>query len=337
MALALPAPAGGGPSTSGKRRAWTLPSCGVPHSGRRGDRNRIMGPPGWPLGPDQGPAKRRLRPENMRGSDDTPTAPGRPTDRLVGTCPALAALRAQLQHLAAFDTLGNPAVQTVLLLGETGTGKGLVARVLDASGTRGRGPSSMSTAQPSQRCCWRQNVWCHAGAFTDAKRAKPGLFEAACGGTLFLDEIDALPLAIQGKLLTAIEAKRVGRVGVVREQAVMSAFEALYPERLAEQVERLADHVFRGPYGRRRLPTSGRLARKPSPTRPTGKPWRFWNRRSRPCPHLPPTPKTCEEAIDIRIALRSPLHALGAHSTPLPLARSGNSGRGSRPAPQSAR
>ena len=47
----------------------------------------------------------------------------------------------------------------------------------------------------------------------------PGLFEAACGGTLFLDEIDALPLAIQGKLLTAIEAKRVGRVGVVREQA----------------------------------------------------------------------------------------------------------------------
>ena len=59
-----------------------------------------------------------------------------------------------------------------------------------------------------------------AGAFTDAKRAKPGLFEAAAGGTLFLDEIDALPLALQGKLLTAIEAKRVRRVGAVREQAV---------------------------------------------------------------------------------------------------------------------
>jgi transcriptional regulator with PAS, ATPase and Fis domain len=52
-----------------------------------------------------------------------------------------------------------------------------------------------------------------AGAFTDAKRAKPGLFEAAAGGTLFLDEIDALPLALQGKLLTAIEAKRVRRGG----------------------------------------------------------------------------------------------------------------------------
>ena len=53
-----------------------------------------------------------------------------------------------------------------------------------------------------------------AGAFTDAKRAKPGLFEAASGGTLFLDEIAALPLALQGKCLTAIEAKRVRRVGL---------------------------------------------------------------------------------------------------------------------------
>ena len=59
-----------------------------------------------------------------------------------------------------------------------------------------------------------------AGAFTDAKRAKPGLFETAAGGTLFLDEIDALPLALQGKLLTAIETKRVRRVGAVREHAV---------------------------------------------------------------------------------------------------------------------
>ena len=59
-----------------------------------------------------------------------------------------------------------------------------------------------------------------AGVFTDAKRAKPGLFEAAAGGTLFLDEIDALPMTLQGKLLTAIEAKRVRRVGAVREQGV---------------------------------------------------------------------------------------------------------------------
>jgi DNA-binding NtrC family response regulator len=59
-----------------------------------------------------------------------------------------------------------------------------------------------------------------AGAFTDAKRAKPGLFEAAAGGTLFLDEVDAVPLALQGKLLTALESKRVRRLGAVTDQRV---------------------------------------------------------------------------------------------------------------------
>ena len=59
-----------------------------------------------------------------------------------------------------------------------------------------------------------------AGAFTDAKRAKPGLFEAASGGTLFLDEIEALPPALQSKLLTAIEAKRIRRLGAVVERPV---------------------------------------------------------------------------------------------------------------------
>ena len=76
-----------------------------------------------------------------------------------------------------------------------------------------------------------------AGAFTDAKRAKPGLFEAASGGTLFLDEIDALPLVLQGKLLTAIETKRVRRLGAVTERAVdvklIAATNAVLPEAMA--------------------------------------------------------------------------------------------------------
>ena len=76
-----------------------------------------------------------------------------------------------------------------------------------------------------------------AGAFTDAKRAKPGLFEAASGGTLFLDEIDALPLALQGKLLTAIEGKRVRRLGAVVERPVdvklIAATNASLPEAMA--------------------------------------------------------------------------------------------------------
>src|SRR5215470_15965693 len=150
-----------------------------------------------------------------------PQPPRHPTESLVGTCPAMVALRAQLRHLAAFDTLGNPAVPTVLLQGTTGTGKGLVARVLHDSGPRAQGPFlDVNCAAIPETLLEAELFGITAGAFTDARRAKPGLFEAAAGGTLFLDEIDALPLALQGKLLTAIETKRVRRVGAVREQAV---------------------------------------------------------------------------------------------------------------------
>jgi len=65
--------------------------------------------------------------------------PGHPTECLVGNSPAIVALRAQICHLAAFDKLGNPYVPTVLLHGETGTGKGLVARILHDSGPRAQG------------------------------------------------------------------------------------------------------------------------------------------------------------------------------------------------------
>ena len=59
-----------------------------------------------------------------------------------------------------------------------------------------------------------------AGAFTDARRAKPGLIEAASGGILFLDEIDALPLTLQSKFLTVVEEKRLRRLGAVADHAV---------------------------------------------------------------------------------------------------------------------
>jgi two-component system, NtrC family, response regulator AtoC len=76
-----------------------------------------------------------------------------------------------------------------------------------------------------------------AGAFTDAKRTKPGLFEAASGGTLFLDEIAALPLALQGKCLTAIEAKRVRRVGAVVDHTVDVKLIAATQVELSAQVQ----------------------------------------------------------------------------------------------------
>jgi DNA-binding NtrC family response regulator/tetratricopeptide (TPR) repeat protein len=144
-----------------------------------------------------------------------------PLERLVGQSPAIHALREQIQHLAAFDGLGQPHVPTVLLHGETGTGKGLVARLIHDTGPRAHGPFiEINCAAIPETLLEAELYGVAAGAFTDAKRAKPGLFEAASGGTLFLDEIDALPLALQGKLLTAIEAKRVRRLGAVAEQSV---------------------------------------------------------------------------------------------------------------------
>src|SRR5262249_61529998 len=122
---------------------------------------------------------------------------------------------------ASFDGLGNLQFSTVVLHGEPGTGKGLVARVMHDSGPRAHGPFvDVNCAAIPETMLEAELFGFAAGAFTDAKRAKPGLFEAAAGGTLFLDEIDALPLALQGKLLTAIETKHVRRIGAVREQAV---------------------------------------------------------------------------------------------------------------------
>src|SRR5262245_62963092 len=138
----------------------------------------------------------------MAPSDPVPHA--HPTDRLVGHAPTIQALRAQIRHLATFDTVGSALVPTLLLQGETGTGKGLVARVVHDSGPRAAGPFlDVNCAAIPETMLEAELFGFEPGAFTDAKRAKPGLFEAASGGTLFLDEIDALPLRS--------EERRVGK------------------------------------------------------------------------------------------------------------------------------
>jgi two-component system, NtrC family, response regulator AtoC len=140
---------------------------------------------------------------------------------IVGNSPAIAALREQIRHLAAFDTVGNPHVPTTLVMGETGTGKGLVARAIHECGPRARGPFiDVNCAAIPENLLEAELFGFDAGAFTDAKRAKPGLFEAASKGTLFLDEIDALPLPLQAKFLKAVEDKRVRRLGAVTDRGV---------------------------------------------------------------------------------------------------------------------
>ncbi len=103
---------------------------------------------------------------------------------------------------------------TVLLLGETGTGKELFARAIHYNGPRARKPFVDVNCTAIPENLLESELFGHeAGAFTDARTAKPGLFELADGGTLFLDEIGHLPLALQGKLLRVLEERTLRRVG----------------------------------------------------------------------------------------------------------------------------
>src|SRR5262249_36622317 len=117
---------------------------------------------------------------SMADSESVP-APD-PTAQLVGQPPAMQALRPQIRHLATFDTLGNAYAPTVLLHGETGTGKGLVARVLHASGPRARGPFvDVNCAAIPETLLEAELFGFEAGGLRGAKRAQPGGFGRASG------------------------------------------------------------------------------------------------------------------------------------------------------------
>ncbi len=110
---------------------------------------------------------------------------------------------------------------TVLLTGETGTGKELLAQAIHYNGPRRENPFVELNCSAIPANLLESELFGHErGAFTDARRAKPGLLEVADGGTLFLDEIGELPFELQGKLLKVLEDKRVRRVGGTRSQEV---------------------------------------------------------------------------------------------------------------------
>jgi len=139
---------------------------------------------------------------------------GAATGAILGDSPTAERLRTLVARIGHMTGGAGGAAPTVLLLGETGSGKGHVARALHATGGRRDGPfiEVNCTALP-ENLIEAELFGYERGAFTDAKNARAGLFETAEGGTLFLDEIGHISPALQAKFLKVIEEKVVRRLG----------------------------------------------------------------------------------------------------------------------------
>jgi two-component system, NtrC family, response regulator AtoC len=157
--------------------------------------------------------------------------------RIVGASPTITALR----HLIARVAL-TPA-STVLLTGESGTGKDLIAKVIHYASDRSSKPFMNITCSALPEQLLESELFGHErGAFTDARMQKKGLLEMADGGTVFLDEIGEMSPGLQAKLLRFLEEKRFKRVGGASDIRVDVRVIAATNRELEKEVEK---HTFR--------------------------------------------------------------------------------------------
>ena len=134
--------------------------------------------------------------------------------RLQGASPAMQQLRALIEKLAR-------SMAPVAIRGESGSGKELVARAIHELSARAGGPFvAVNCGAIPETLMEAEFFGYRKGAFTGADRDRDGFFQAAAGGTLFLDEVAELPLAMQVKLLRAIQERRVRKVGSTAEEPV---------------------------------------------------------------------------------------------------------------------
>ena len=136
---------------------------------------------------------------------------GRDAERLPGVSPEITRLNEILGQIAR-------APSPVLIEGDSGTGKGVLARLIHNRSPRSRAPFvDLNCAGLSKELLESELFGHERGAFTNAMNTKPGLFEIAGEGTLFLDEIGEMELTVQARLLKALEEKRFRRVGGIRD------------------------------------------------------------------------------------------------------------------------
>ncbi|HET9652377.1 MAG TPA: sigma-54 dependent transcriptional regulator, partial [Usitatibacter sp.] len=141
---------------------------------------------------------------------------------LQGESPAMHQVKQRIRQILQTEAaVTDGMLPSVLITGETGTGKELVARALHFDGVRRDGPFvEVNCASLPATLLESELFGYERGAFTDAKERKVGLVEAAEGGTLFLDEIGEVDMSIQAKLLKLLEERSVRRLGSTRERQV---------------------------------------------------------------------------------------------------------------------
>lgn len=164
---------------------------------------------------------RRLRAANL----------GDAGPELLGRSPAMDRLRSLIGRVAPTDV-------TVLVTGESGSGKEVVARSIHAASGRRAGPFVAVNCAAMPESLLESELFGHVrGAFTDARTPRAGLVFQATGGTLFLDEIGELPLALQPKLLRALQERRARPVGGANEQPFDARILVATNRDLAAEVE----------------------------------------------------------------------------------------------------
>jgi DNA-binding NtrC family response regulator len=163
-----------------------------------------------------------------------PRAPSRPLGSAGGVAARSPAMRACLELVRK----AQRSDATVLLLGETGTGKEVLARTVHEGGRRARGPFVAINCAAFPETLLESELFGHdRGAFTGASRSRPGHFVQANGGTLFLDEIGETTLGFQVKLLRALQEGRVRPLGADRESPVDARIIAATNRDLEAEVE----------------------------------------------------------------------------------------------------
>lgn len=164
------------------------------------------------------PAPRAARTGGVQGRQGAfsadPLAAGTALDRLVGTSEAIRNVKQRVAKVAR-------GMAPVLIHGESGTGKELVAQALHASSQRADGPLvAVNCGAIPENLLEAEFFGARKGSYTGATQDRDGYFQAARGGTLFLDEIGDLPLAMQSKLLRAIQERSVRPLGSTQEETV---------------------------------------------------------------------------------------------------------------------